>query len=77
MHEALHLQLSLVERVLPMVVSNPGGESEQVFSPWAGDGRSVRGLLHGVYVFGIFAASGRGHVNRFPPYQGSPAIGLT
>ena len=51
-HEALHLQLSLVERILPMVVSNPGGESEQVFSPWAGDGRSVRGLLHGVYVFG-------------------------
>ena len=51
-HEALHLQLSLVERILPMVVSNPGGESEQVFSPWAGEGRTVRGLLHGVYVFG-------------------------
>ena len=51
-HEALHLQLSLVERILPMVVSNHGGESEQVFSPWAGDGRSVGGLLHGVYVFG-------------------------
>ena len=51
-HEALHLQLSLVERILPMVVSDPWGEGEQVFSPWAGDGRSVRGLLHGVYVFG-------------------------
>ena len=51
-HEALHLQLSLVERILPMVVSNPMGEAEQIFSPWAGDGRSVRGLLHGVYVFG-------------------------
>ncbi len=50
-HEALHLQLSLVERILPMVVSNPGGESEQVLSPWAGEGRSVQGLLHGVYVF--------------------------
>ena len=49
-HEALHLQLSLVEQILPMVISNPACES--VFSPWAGEGRTVRGLLHGVYVFG-------------------------
>ena len=50
LHEALHLQLSLVERILPMVVNGP--MLENVFSPWAGEGRTVRGLLHGVYVFG-------------------------
>ena len=49
-HEALHLQLSLVERLEPLV-----GEicrEEQVFSPWRGEGRTVGGLLHAVYVFG-------------------------
>ena len=49
-HEALHLQLSLVERVQPLVIDDP--DEEPVFSPWKDEWRSVRGLLHAVYVFG-------------------------
>ena len=49
-HEALHLQLSLVERLEPLVGEIPF--EEPVFSPWRGEGRTVRGLLHAVYVFG-------------------------
>ena len=49
-HEALHLQLSVVERLEPLVSEIP--REEPVFSPWRGEGRTVRGLLHAVYVFG-------------------------
>jgi len=49
-HEALHLQLSLVERLDPLVGEIP--REEPVYSPWRGEGRTVRGLLHAVYVFG-------------------------
>ena len=49
-HEALHLQLSLVERVEPLIID--GAEHEQVFSPWKEGERTMRGLLHAVYVFG-------------------------
>ena len=49
-HEALHLQLSLVERLEPLVGEIP--RDEPIFSPWRGEGRTVRGLLHAVYVFG-------------------------
>lgn len=49
-HEALHLQLSLVERVQPLVVDDP--DEEPVYSPWKDEWRTVRGLVHAVYVFG-------------------------
>ena len=49
-HEALHLQLSLVERVQPLVIDGP--DDEPVFSPWKDEWRTVRGLVHAVYVFG-------------------------
>ena len=49
-HEALHLKLSLVERVEPLVVDDP--DEEPVFSPWKDEWRTVRGLVHAVYVFG-------------------------
>ena len=49
-HEALHLQLSLVECTEPLIAD--ASEGKLVFSPWAGEGRTVRGLLHAVYVFG-------------------------
>lgn len=49
-HEALHLQLSLMETIEPLVVGLP--EEKPVFSPWKGEGRTVLGLLHAVYVFG-------------------------
>ena len=49
-HEALHLQLSLVEAVQPLLVEVR--DEETVRSPWKGEGRTVRGLIHAVYVFG-------------------------
>ena len=46
-HEAMHLQLTLIERLLPLVE-----ESDQTyFSPWKGTQRSPRGVLHALYVF--------------------------
>ena len=50
MHEALHLQLSLVEIVEPLI--KPARHERPVFSPWKGEGRTVQGLVHAVYVFG-------------------------
>ena len=50
MHEALHLQLSLVEVVEPLL--EPARREEPVFSPWKGEGRTLQGLVHAVYVFG-------------------------
>lgn len=49
-HEALHLQLSLVESVEQLVTDVP--DEKLVASPWKGEGRTARGLLHAVYVFG-------------------------
>ena len=49
-HEALHLQLSLVETAAPVVVDTP--DSTHLFSPWKDEFRTVHGLLHGVYVYG-------------------------
>jgi HEXXH motif-containing protein len=45
-HEAMHLQLTLMEAVLPLVAIEGEG-----FSPWQRRTRPVRGLLHGLYVF--------------------------
>ena len=48
-HETMHLQLSLVERRIPLVESD---RPEAVaFSPWRGGERSVGGVLHALYVF--------------------------
>ena len=49
-HEALHLQLTLVERIESLVIDVP--RESLVFSPWKNELRNVRGLLHAVYVFG-------------------------
>ena len=49
-HEALHLQLSLVETIEPLVVDCR--EAENLYSPWKGERRPAQGVLHGVYVFG-------------------------
>ena len=48
-HESLHLQLSLVETIEPLVVANQ--DETRFFSPWKNEPRTVHGLLHGVYVF--------------------------
>lgn len=50
LHEAMHLQLTLMEEALPMVATEAKG-----FSPWQGRNRPVRGLLHGMYVFSVIA----------------------
>lgn len=49
-HEAMHLQLTLVENAIPLVTTAAEG-----YSPWQGRDRPVRGLLHGLYVFAVIA----------------------
>ena len=48
-HETMHLQLSLVERGIPLIESARAGTV--AFSPWWGGERHVRGVLHALYVF--------------------------
>ena len=48
-HETMHLQLSLVERVVTLIRS----ESTPFFSPWRNEFRTSRGLLHALYVFRV------------------------
>jgi HEXXH motif-containing protein len=50
LHEGMHLQLTLVEEVLPLVATESEG-----FSPWQRRARPIRGLLHGLYVFSVIA----------------------
>ena len=47
-HEAMHLKLILLEKVLPLVEV---GTTETFYSPWRDEERPIRGVLHGVYVF--------------------------
>ena len=49
LHEAMHLQLTLVEAVLPLVNSS----EKAFFSPWRNEYRSARGILHALYVFRV------------------------
>ena len=46
-HEAMHLQLSLVERQVPLI----GNSRIEIFSPWRSEIRDASGLLHALYVF--------------------------
>lgn len=46
-HEAMHLQLTLIEGLLPLVK----GSDLVYFSPWKATQRSPRGVLHALYVF--------------------------
>lgn len=48
-HEAMHLQLTLVERMVPLVIPS----SKKYFSPWRGEYRSLQGILHALYVFRV------------------------
>lgn len=47
LHETMHLQLSLIEDVVPLV----SGATERWSSPWQGRPRPAQGVLHGLYVF--------------------------
>jgi len=48
-HEAMHLQLTLIEQTVSLVVTS----SKEFFSPWKGEYRTIRGVLHAVYVFRV------------------------
>jgi HEXXH motif-containing protein len=48
-HEAMHLQLTLVESIVPLVRFTDAS----AFSPWKQGARPVQGLLHGLYVFAV------------------------
>lgn len=48
-HEAMHLQLTLVERYVPLVIKT----QKKIFSPWRGEYRSIQGVLHALYVFRV------------------------
>jgi len=48
-HEAMHLQLSLIEQVAPMVKDG----NLRYYSPWRKVERPIGGVLHGLYVFGV------------------------
>ena len=52
LHEAMHLQLSLLERVVPLVQ----GLNRQYFSPWRGEWRDAEGILQALYAFGAIGA---------------------
>jgi hypothetical protein len=52
-HESMHLQLSLIEMAVPLVVPN----GKKYFSPWKGEYRFPQDVLHALYVFRV--------VNRF------------
>jgi HEXXH motif-containing protein len=46
-HEAMHLQLTLIEQAVPLVNSVNG----KYFSPWREEYRTAQGILHALYVF--------------------------
>ena len=48
-HEAMHLQLTLIERYVPLVIKT----QKKIFSPWRGEYRSIQGVLHALYVFRV------------------------
>ena len=63
-HEALHLQLSLVERTEALIVNRTN--DTLVHSPWKGERRTLQGLAHGIYVFGNLRVFWTDVANRRP-----------
>ena len=51
-HESMHLQLSLLEKQLPLAIS----QTARHFSPWKKGQRSASGVLHALYVFTVIDA---------------------
>jgi len=48
LHEAMHLKLTLIENIVPLVQPNT---TSLHYSPWRDEERPVRGVLHGLFVF--------------------------
>jgi HEXXH motif-containing protein len=51
LHEAMHLHLSLIERVVRLVEFTEC----RYYSPWRDELRSAQGVLHAIYVFRVIA----------------------
>lgn len=51
LHEAMHLHLSLIERLLLLVEPT----EYRYYSPWRDEHRSAEGVLHAIYVFRVIA----------------------
>lgn len=51
-HEAMHLQLTLIEEVTPLA----GPSGNDFFSPWRNEYRTAIGVLHALYVFKVIHA---------------------
>ncbi len=49
-HEAMHLKLTLIENVLPLVEPFKG---KLYYSPWRDEKRPAQGVLHGAFVFRV------------------------
>jgi len=49
-HEAMHLQLTLIERTAVLYTAN---NEKKYFSPWRQEQRNAQGIVHGLYVFGV------------------------
>lgn len=49
LHESMHLQLSLVEKITPLVENC----CATFYSPWKGEARPLSGIVHGLYVFRV------------------------
>lgn len=49
LHEAMHLQLSLIEGETPLVAHR----HQRTWSPWLARERPAQGVLHGLYVFAV------------------------
>jgi len=52
LHEAMHLQLTLVEAIVPLVLPT----QKAYFSPWRNEYRTAQGVLHALYVFRVIDA---------------------
>ena len=48
MHEAMHLKLTLLENVIPLIEAD---SKATFYSPWRDEDRPIRGVLHGLFVF--------------------------
>lgn len=48
-HEAMHLQLTLIESTSPLLLSR----SKKYYSPWRKEYRDAEGILHALYVFRV------------------------
>ncbi|HEV2912606.1 MAG TPA: HEXXH motif-containing putative peptide modification protein [Pyrinomonadaceae bacterium] len=48
-HEAMHLQLTLVERITPLIKHS----DKTYYSPWREEYRPIQGVLHASYVFRV------------------------